>query len=340
MRELTLAEIRAITFGAERVCQDESGVRFYRFTEEEEDFYRFRLPEFYKKSFSTAGIKLRFRTDSRTLSLAVNARQNGSTRHFFSLDVLAGGTPVGYIDNFSHTALPADYWCTPYPLGDYEADFDLGEGEKTVTVHLPWSAVLTLRKIALDDGATVAPVCPEKRFIAYGDSITHGYDATRPHLRQMAKLADALGAAEHNKAIGGEVFCPGLAECPSAFTPDFITVAYGTNDWAKTDYETFAANCPAFYEALAARHPHTPIFAITPIPRGGAMLNETFGHFSRSAEKIREVAARHENITVIEGEELMPYDVSLYSDGYLHPNDAGFAVYAENLIRKIREHIG
>jgi hypothetical protein len=70
---------------------------------------------------------------------------------------------------------------------------------KTVTLQLPWSAVLTLRKIALDDGAFLTPVCREKRFIAYGDSITHGYDATRPHLRQIARLADALGASEANK---------------------------------------------------------------------------------------------------------------------------------------------
>ena len=131
-----------------------------------------------------------------------------------------------------------------------------------------------------------------------------------------------------------------LTSIPMNPITDFITVAYGTNDWGKTDYATFSENCPAFYAALAARHPSTPIFAFTPIPRGGEMTNTAFGHFSRAAELIRAVAASHENITVIEGEDLFPYDVSLYSDGFLHPNDEGFAIYAENLIRKIRAELG
>ena len=337
MKNLTLSEIRSATRGAAYVCEKEDGIHFHRFTEEEEGYYRYRFAEFYRKALSTSGIKLTFRTDSRHLSLSVHADSMGSHRTYFSLDVLVNGKPIGYLDNYGKKPLSPRYHEDAFPLGDFAADFDLGEGEKTLTLHLPWSVILTLRALSLDDGASFAPVPrPDARFIAYGDSITQGYDATRPHLRQINRLADALDAEEHNKAIGGEVFCPGLAACTPALSPDFITVAYGTNDWGKTDFATFAQNCPAFYAALAARHPRARIFALTPIPRGGIMTNENFGHFYKVAETIRAVAAQHENITLIEGAELMPYDKSLYSDGYLHPNDAGFAVYADNLIRKIR----
>lgn len=337
MRNLTLAEIRTAARGAAYVCENEKGVCFHRFTEEEEGYYCYRLAEFYSKAHATSGIKLAFRTNSRLLSLSVHADSMGSQRTYFSLDLLVNEKPVGFLDNYGGKPLSPTYHEDAFPLGDFAADFDLGEGEKAVTLHLPWSVVLTLRSLSLDDGASFTPLPrPEKRFIAYGDSIIHGYDATRPHLRQMNRLACALDAEEYNKAIGGEVFCPGLAECACELAPDFITVAYGTNDWGKTDFATFSENCPAFYAALAARHPHTPIFALTPIPRGGIMENENFGHFDQVAETVRAVAARHENITVIDGAELMPYDKALYSDGYLHPNDTGFAVYADNLIRKIR----
>ena len=308
MRELSFDEIRAATLGAARVCVRDGAVRFYRFTEEEEDFYRFRLDNFYHKTFATAGVKLSFRTDSRTLSLSCHVERGANTRTFFSLDVTVDGTPVGYLDNFSHAPLPDGYYEEPFALGDFSGSFALGEGEKSVTVHLPWSMCLSLSSLAIDEGASLAPLCPGKLLLAYGDSITHGYDATRPHLRQIARLADALGAEEYNKAIGGEVFCPGLAACACPLAPDYITVAYGTNDWGKTDYDTFVGNCTAFYRTLSARHPDARIFAITPIARGGAKTNATFGHFDRVAEKIREVAGALSNVTVIEGGDLVPAD--------------------------------
>ena len=96
MKQLTFDQIRAATLGAARVCRETGGVRFYRFTEEEERVYRDRplaphLTGVYRKTFSTAGIKLSFRTDSRRLFLAVTAEAGGSSRSFFSLDVLVNG---------------------------------------------------------------------------------------------------------------------------------------------------------------------------------------------------------------------------------------------------------
>ena len=52
-----------------------------------------------------------------------------------------------------------------------------------------------------------------------------------------ARLADALGAEEVNKAIGGECFFPELAATKEDFQPEYITVAYGTNDWSRKSAE-------------------------------------------------------------------------------------------------------
>ena len=38
---------------------------------------------------------------------------------------------------------------------------------------------------------------------------------------------------------------------------------------------------------------------------------------------------------VISGLELVPPRAELFADTYLHPNDLGFGVYAENLIKKL-----
>ncbi len=337
MRKLSFDEILAATTGAVHVCENEGGVRFYRFTEEEETLYRERKSDpyfstLYPKTYATAGVKLSFRTDSRRLSLAVLASSGGSSRTYFSLDVLVNGARVGSIDNYGEAPLPdGTYWQMPFPLGEFARDFDLGEGEKLVTVHLPWSICLTLRMLSLDDGAAFIPERPAKRLLVYGDSITHGYDATRPHLRQIARICDAFGLEEYNKAIGGEVFFPALAGCACDLSPDYVLVAYGTNDWAKCDYDTFRQSSVAFFSALAARHPGTPVFAITPIVRGDLETTPTFGRLSRVGDTIREIAAAHTSITVIEGSGLVPRDPSLFSSDFLHPDDAGFAHYFENL---------
>jgi hypothetical protein len=42
---------------------------------------------------------------------------------------------------------------------------------------------------------------------------------------------------------------------------------------------------------------------------------------------------------VIDGLTLVPHNHTLYADLRLHPSDAGFDHYAENLIAQIRNHV-
>ena len=66
--------------------------------------------------------------------------------------------------------------------------------------------------------------------LVYGDSITHGYDALAPSKAYSVSVPFTLSANAINKAIGGEIFFPTLARIKSNINPDYITVAYGTND--------------------------------------------------------------------------------------------------------------
>ena len=78
--------------------------------------------------------------------------------------------------------------------------------------------------------------------IMFGDSITHGYDALNPSFSYANRLADLLNADFVNKGIGGERFFPTLAQLKDDIEPDYITVAYGTNDWAHSPKEVFDKN--------------------------------------------------------------------------------------------------
>ena len=44
-------------------------------------------------------------------------------------------------------------------------------------------------------------------------------------------------------------------------------------------------------------------------------------------------------LILIPGLSLVPPLPMYYQDTYLHPNDLGFAVYAENLIRQMQKHL-
>lgn len=335
---LNLEKIKEITTGTVRIAEKDGFFQFYRFTEEEENLYKEVSEDFYTKTFSTSGVKFLFRTDSETLELE-GVVQRGSSRQYYSIDVFVNGEPLDYIDNFSDVELPQNYTLVQLPVGDFSKKFQLGKGEKTVCVHLPWSSGAKLTRIAIDDGALIEGIKSEKKLLAYGDSITHGYDALRPSNKYISKLADILGAEEFNKGIGGEVFREELAKFGQPFVPDYITVAYGTNDWSGREAEAFKTSCKEFFSNLSRNYPEAKIFAITPIWRKDMNLEKKFGEFEKVEEYIRECVKDLPNVTVIPGFDFVPKEEKYFADLRLHPNDEGFEYYAKNLYEQIKKLI-
>lgn len=336
--KLDLAQIKQITKGAVRVEEKSGVVNFYRFTKEQEELYKDRSDDFYKKSFASAGVKLLFKTDSQNLFVKVSV-EKGSSRSYFSLDVFMNGEAIGYLDNYTDVLLPEDYTKELFPLGTFSKAFELGAGEKTVCIYFPWSMKTELLEISVDDGAYIKPVKTEKKMLVFGDSISQGYDALRPSKRYAARLAETLGAEEINKAIGAEVFFPELAETKEDCSPEYITVAYGTNDWSKCTRKEFVENCRGFYTALSKNYPDAQIFAITPIWRKNYQEEKVFGLFEDVEKEIRDAVKEFDNVTVISGFDFVPKDEKYYGDLRLHPNDTGFDFYFKNLSAMVMEQL-
>ena len=329
--KLTLEDINSITTGALQIEETENAFVFHRFTKEEEELYKNTNEDFYLKTYATSGVKFNFKTDSKSLTLKASVSR-GSSRQYFSFDLFVNANFKDSLDNFSNVSLPESYTTIELETGYFEKTFDLGEGEKEVTLYFPWSARAEIEEISLDDNSVVIPIKNNKKILMYGDSITHGYDALHPSNKYATRLANALNADEYNKAIGGEVFFPPLAEIKQPFTPDLITVAYGTNDWSKTEKSVFDKNCKAFYENLSKNYPDTPIFAITPIWRKAAVTEtRPFGEFFLVEEGIREATKHLKNVTVIRGFDFVPKEEKYFADLILHPNDIGFEHYFKNL---------
>ncbi len=328
--KITNAQLREAFHGACRIEETERGLQPFRFTEQEQALYATTPPEhsFYPKSFSTAGIRLEFVTDSEML--AFGALVNTASAHFShcQFDIvknnrLLANLDVSNIENHLYTELA------------------LGEGEKHLTIYFPWAASTILECLILDDGATFLP-CPRKsKMLMYGDSITQGYHCFHPSRSYASLLADHLDADAINKGIGGERFRPDLAELADpSLSPDLITVAYGTNDWAVhcATPEELEHTGKAFLTLLSQTYPHANIAVITPIWREDLERRRpSMPPFSWIDQCLCSVTDTLPNAYIIHGIDLVPHDPSLYYDHYLHPNDQGFAHYAENLAKQIQK---
>lgn len=336
---LTFEQIRSVTCGTVTVTEEQNGIHFYRFTPEQMELYRERDARFFDRCHASAGVRLRFRTDSENLFLHLLLQPQAGSRKYFAVEIFKNGKCLDMIENFADADLPEDYTEVPLPTGDFSKKLRLGKGEKEITIFLPWNMHTTLKALSLDEGATLIPLKSPKKLLAFGDSITQGYDALCPSCRYISKLSDTLNAEEFNKAIGGEFFWPELAKTKESFIPDYITVAYGTNDWSKRTYKEFLENCEGFYKNLSENYPDSKIFAITPIWREDHEKQTDFPSFDSVADHIKTVTADIPNVTVIEGFDFVPHKVRYYADLRLHPNDDGFKKYAKNLWKLIKKKI-
>ena len=338
--KLSFDEIKSITCGAARVVEEEGGLRFWGFTEHQEYLYSQLRPVLTKvknyrpTSTTSAGVKLYFTTDSDTLYLKVDVKR-GSPRTFFSFDVLVDGEYLTSMDNFGDHPFPQGEPKTPYPLGIHEKTFHLGKGEKTVEVFFPWSVCPILLEVDLADGSFVKPVKRPQKWLVFGDSITQGYDILRPSQHHIPKTAEKLNAEVFNKAIGGEFFFPPLSDSPDAFQPDYITVAYGTNDLVHVDGSRFNEDVELFFSNLRRHYPNAKIACITPIWRATFDGANNFDTIENLEKRMAAAVANIPGVKVVCGYDFVPHDTALLSDLSTHPNDAGFAYYYENFCKEI-----
>lgn len=328
--ELTIDQIRQIACGVAQVQEADGKICLLRFTPEQTRLIRQRSENFYQKTFETASVSLEFETDSSTLRLSVEVKR-GMSRNFFAHSIYVDDARIGELAGVFQDGEEKRTCC---------ATFFFAPGTKRVRILFPWSSASRIIRLSLDDGAQVCPLERKKRILMFGDSITQGYDASVPERSYASRLARWLDVEAINKAIGGETFFPELAASADDLSPERIFVAYGTNDWSKSQKETFEGNSRAFLENLRRAYPDVEIVVLAPVWRADLHLQKPMGDISNVAKHYRKLAAELENITVIDCFDFIPHDRSFYRDGYLHPNDSGFDYYIRGLTNALNRRNG
>ena len=328
--KLTQEQIKTITQGALDVLVSDGYIRFLRFTAQECEVIG--NPNLYYP----AGVQLICRTDGNSLRMCGRTISQTGIRSYYTVDIYENDSLIGTVTNLQDEDAVGDFASQVYPVGDFEAEFPLGSGEKQIRIVLPHSVLAEISELTIAGASYVIPVPREKKLVVYGDSITQGYDALHPSNTYTMRLAEALGAELFNKGLGGACFSAATAAAPGGVRADAVLAAYGTNDWTCFDRTAFTANAAGFFENLVKQYPDIPIYAVTPIWRKDYPDRVTpFGAFTEIADVIRTVCRPYPHVHVIGGIGLVPHEEIFFGDLRLHPNDAGFAEYAAHLLEEI-----
>lgn len=329
-------QIRKITQGAEEIIDKNGAFSFYRFNERERYFYS--QTEFHQKTNSTAGVQMEFRTDGTKIKIKINTKP-ATSRTYYSMDVFSNGVYVDSLKNFDNMDPHEDYTIKRFVLGENSKTINLHAGDKNIRIVFPWSVEAQLLELEIENASYVEPINKKYKLLAYGDSITNGYDALYSFNAYITKLANTLDMSLINKAIGGEVFVPQLVQIASNDKPHYIIVAYGSNDWSLKEKADFIERCNKFFDALSSNYPNTQIFALTPIWRADFMGERKFGPFNDVEKHIIEICSKYKNFKVVSGYDFVPHEKKYFADFRLHPNDSGFSFYYENIKAQIEKYI-
>lgn len=334
--KLSLEQIEKIACGLVNIEDKNGCFRINRFTDEQLKLYKeYKGGYFFNRALCSSGVRLAFNTNSTSLFIK-GITSYGTSRTYYTFDVFVNDKLIDCIDNFLQK-FPEDYIEQDLKLGEFEKRFDLGDGVKKVEVYLPFSVIVDFEEISLDDGAFIEPVKRKYKGLLFGDSITQGYDNAHVSNHYSVAVSQLLDVDFINKAIGGEVFNPTLASLKDNFEPDYIWVAYGTNDWGTgLALEEFSKNCKEFYLTLRNNYPNSKIIALSPIWRKEMLTEKKDFDFDLIEKTISNVMSKLDNAIYISGFDLVPHEEGCFADSRLHPNDLGFSFYAENLRKKIQ----
>ncbi len=203
----------------------------------------------------------------------------------------------------------------------------------------PYGADVDFRGLGLFGGTgsllSPPPGRPPFLYVAYGNSITHGWVSTGIGKTYPYLVGRLNGWSVINMGFSGQIVTSADGTAVGLLGADLVTAAIGTNDfWIGPSEQNFKTRYSEFLDNIRSLQPGVPVFAITPT----WVDYEDWHLHGRRVEDyrryIREVVfsrqASDDNLYLLEGRDMVPPGLDYFPDG-LHPNDAGFSHYAANL---------
>lgn len=310
---LTNEELKEIYFGAYEFGETDDGyLQAFQYSKEQIKYFEGTIDMWYERCTASTAKTLEFTTCARKLAFDYKIIWKGSPDSF---ELIVDGLVTGivYVKDIMDTG---------------RIEWVLPEGKKNVIIYLPADATVLVRDFETD--ATVTRPAKNEKVLWLGDSITQGYGPLRSSCTYVSVANRILNYDIINQGIGGYVYDKNSLMKMEGYAPDKIIVALGTNQYKDEDMNAVVE----YYERLADIYgEEIPIICITPLWRGDCGDDiETFILFG---EKVKEIAGRYSNVSVIDGLKLVPHFNEYFLDT-LHPNCLGCELYGRNLAAQIK----
>jgi lysophospholipase L1-like esterase len=310
---LSFKQIESITVGAMQIWENVEGVHFCKMTSVQLDAYS-RIDSFIHRNANTStGVRLDFWTDSPW----VKFRPTVTGKYEVKVD----GVLIDYRS----------------AIADEDTLIDVSRDEKLhrVTIHLPCHDVIAgIKLLEIEDTCVVRPHEFARKFLFLGDSITQGWNSEIETLSYAYQVSDHFNAASVIQGVGGAFFDATTLD-RGEFEPDTVFIAFGTNDARRFhSLDAIHLRCEDYINKVLKLFPEAQLYVITPIWCGDFdTIQLPYGHVREVNATIAD-AAHQFGITVIDGLQMIPHDMTYFADD-LHPNTEGFCVYAQNLIKAL-----
>jgi lysophospholipase L1-like esterase len=321
--KITDKQIREITKGAVSIEESSGLLCFRRLPKEIISYYSTTLEEMHIRSFSTAGIRFDFISDTEYFKL--------SYRIYTALSQKKCAFDI-WVDGKLWASLGED-------LDDgsrLSIETTFNKGEKHIEIYFPCLARIEVSSLEISDGATLAPFGDKPLALFFGDSITQGYTSSFPSLTYVARLCRLMNWDFYNFGVGADVYNTSVTGVTVPRTPDFVFAAYGTNDWNQNvSAGALKKKVREFFTELCNKYPSSRIIALLPLWRDAEGITRDIGEFDDLFPILKETISEFKGVEIIDGRELVPHVASLFADRYIHPNETGFEFYANALFEKI-----
>jgi lysophospholipase L1-like esterase len=298
---------------------------------------------------TTAGVRLRFASNTRALRLVVRQRLAAAV-------VETAPRPCVYdlyVDGVLVARNPADGGAMLLPegglLGDEHAVVafnGLASGTKAIEIWLPQTATVSIAALEIDEGADIAPWPDQRaRIVFHGSSITHCMEADGPSASWPAVACGLAGARLLNLGWGGSCLLSGLAARIVRDQPaDGVVLKLGINVWSEGQLKerTFLDSAHSMISIIRERHVGTPLMIISPIYSPACEDAGSLGGLSLSRMRTllaevteARIKAGDADIGYLSGLELFGAADSGDLPDSVHPNTAGYRRMGERFFERV-----
>ena len=320
MKKLSIDEIKMITTGAAGVRAEDGVFKFDKCTEKQIAAWHAIDTALGMRSQTTTGIRIDFHTDSESFAFKVASGEK--------FEVLVDG-----VLRARFTPKCGDEITVPLVdmTGKRRDSF-------RVTLAFPSHSIGSLEYVAVDDGAYVKPHEYSTKMLFIGDSITQGWNSYYDTLSYAWRVSLYFNASSIINGIGGAFYEPQTFDVPD-FDPDTVIIAYGTNDACRFGFDDMHMRVKGYLDFVKKAYGNKRVIVMSPIWRGKAD-GKNMGEDFENKRAMVENEAHVRGFEVLSGLPLVPALDMMFDDRYLHPNDLGFSVYAENVINYISNFKG